>query len=53
VENIAGEAETPKLIPALAEYRPFEPFPYAFIRFCTGALIAPHGDDLACDLPAY
>ena len=35
----------PKLMPALAWYRPFEPFAYAFIRFCTGALIVPHGID--------
>jgi putative oxidoreductase len=34
-----------KFIPALAWYRPFEPFAYAFIRFCTGALIVPHGID--------
>lgn len=42
---MAGEAETPKFIPALAWYRPLEPFAYAFIRFCTGALIVPHGVD--------
>lgn len=40
-----GEAETPKFIPALAWYQPLESFPYAFIRFCTGALIVPHGVD--------
>lgn len=40
---MADHAETPKIIPALAWYRPFEPFAYAFIRFCTGALIVPHG----------
>jgi putative oxidoreductase len=41
-------AETPatkKFIPALAWYRPFEPFAYALIRFSTGALIVPHGVD--------
>jgi putative oxidoreductase len=26
-------------------YRPFEPFAYAFIRFCTGAFIVTHGVD--------
>ena len=40
---MADQAETPKIIPALAWYRPFESFSYAFIRFCTGALIVPHG----------
>lgn len=38
-------AGTQKFIPALAWYRPFEPFAYAFIRICTGTLIAPHGID--------
>jgi putative oxidoreductase len=45
VENMADHAETPKIIPALAWYRPFESFAYAFIRVCTGALIVPHGVD--------
>jgi putative oxidoreductase len=45
VENMAGEAETPKFIPALVWYRPFESFAYAFIRFCTGVLIVLHGID--------
>jgi putative oxidoreductase len=44
-ENMASEAETPKFIPGLAWYRPFESLSYAFIRFCTGALIVPHGID--------
>jgi putative oxidoreductase len=42
---VADEAATRKFIPALAWYRPFEPFAYALIRFCTGALIVPHGID--------
>ena len=42
---MADQAETPKIIPALAWYRPFESFAYAFIRFCTGGLIVPHGMD--------
>jgi len=42
---MGDQAETPKIIPALAWYRPFEPFAYAFIRVCTGALIVPHGID--------
>jgi putative oxidoreductase len=32
-----------KYIPGLVWYRPFEPFAYAFIRFCTGAIILAHG----------
>lgn len=32
-----------KYIPSLVWYRPFEPFAYAFIRFCTGAIILAHG----------
>ncbi len=32
-----------KYIPSLVWYEPFEPFAYAFIRFCTGAIIAAHG----------
>ena len=39
------ESETRKIIPALAWYRPFEPFAYALIRFVTGTLIVPHGID--------
>jgi len=34
-----------KIIPGLVWYRPFEPFAYAFIRFCTGAIIVLHGVD--------
>jgi putative oxidoreductase len=34
-----------KIIPGLAWYRPFEPFAYAFIRFCTGAILLTHGVD--------
>jgi putative oxidoreductase len=37
--------DIPKIIPALAWYRPFEPYAYAFIRFCIGAIIVPHGID--------
>jgi putative oxidoreductase len=32
-----------KFIPALVWYRPFEPYAYAFIRFCTGAILLTHG----------
>jgi putative oxidoreductase len=32
-----------KFVPALVWYRPFEPYAYAFIRFCTGATILAHG----------
>jgi putative oxidoreductase len=42
---MADRSAIPKFIPALAWYRPFESFAYAFIRFCTGALIVPHGVD--------
>jgi len=42
---MADVSATQKFIPALAWYRPFEPLAYAFIRFCTGALIVPHGID--------
>jgi putative oxidoreductase len=34
---------TQKILPGLAWYRPFEPFAYAFIRFCTGVILAAHG----------
>lgn len=34
-----------KYIPSLAWYQPFQDFAYAFIRFCTGAIIVPHGVD--------
>jgi len=34
-----------KIIPNLVWYRPFEPFAYAFIRFCTGAFLLTHGVD--------
>ncbi len=42
---MAAELELPKYIPALAWYRPFENWAYAFIRFCAGAIIVPHGVD--------
>jgi putative oxidoreductase len=42
---MADDSAAQKFIPALAWYRPFEPFAYAFIRFSTGALIVPHGVD--------
>jgi putative oxidoreductase len=32
-----------KIVPSLVWYRPFEPFAYAFIRFCTGAILLSHG----------
>ena len=34
-----------KIIPSLVWYGPFEPFAYAFIRFCTGAILLVHGAD--------
>ena len=40
---MADDSAIPKFIPALAWYRPFEPFAYALIRFSTGALLVPHG----------
>jgi putative oxidoreductase len=40
---MAEVSELPKIIPGLAWYRPFEPFAYAFIRFCTGAFVLTHG----------
>jgi putative oxidoreductase len=42
---MADDSATKKFIPALAWYRPFEPFAYAFIRFSTGAVLVPHGVD--------
>ena len=42
---MADDSPSRKFIPALAWYRPFEPFAYALIRFSTGALIVPHGID--------
>jgi putative oxidoreductase len=32
-----------KFMPSLVWYRPFEPFAYAFIRVCTGTILATHG----------
>jgi putative oxidoreductase len=40
---MAEHSELGKIIPGLVWYRPFEPFAYAFIRFCTGALVLTHG----------
>lgn len=37
------QPELKKIIPSLVWYRPFEPFAYSFIRFCTGAMLATHG----------
>ena len=42
---MAEDTAIPKIIPALAWYRPFEPFAYALIRFSTGVIIATHGID--------
>jgi putative oxidoreductase len=42
---VVEQSAPQKFIPALAWYRPFEPFAYAFIRICTGALMVPHGVD--------
>lgn len=41
--KMAEQTELPKIIPGLVWYRPFEPFAYAFIRFCTGAFVVSHG----------
>lgn len=38
-------SEPANYIPGLAWYRPFQDFAYAFIRFCAGAIIIPHGID--------
>jgi putative oxidoreductase len=40
---MTDQSDLPKIIPGLVWYRPFEPFAYAFIRFCTGAVILSHG----------
>lgn len=32
-----------KYLPALAWYRPFEPYAYALIRFCIGLILLAHG----------
>jgi putative oxidoreductase len=40
---MAEQSELRKIIPSLAWYRPFEPYAYAFIRFCTGAFVVSHG----------
>lgn len=40
-----SSSEPAKFIPALAWYRPFEPFALTLIRFSAGALIVPHGLD--------
>lgn len=43
---ISGAQSTmQKIIPSLVWYRPFEPFAYTCIRFCTGAIILTHGID--------
>ena len=48
-----------KILPALAWYTPFAPYALAFIRFCIGALIVPHGIDrlflsgASKDLPGF
>lgn len=42
---MAEDSAIQKFIPALAWYRPFEPFAYALIRFSTGAILVPHGVD--------
>ncbi len=42
---MADDPAVKTFIPALAWYRPFEPFAYALIRFSTGALLVPHGID--------
>ena len=42
---MADYSRPAKYIPALAWYRPVQDFAYAFIRFCTGAIMIPHGVD--------
>jgi putative oxidoreductase len=37
------QPQVQKIVPSLVWYRPFEPFAYAFIRFCTGAILLSHG----------
>ena len=38
------ETNTSPIVPALAGiYQPVAPYGYAFMRFCVGAIIAPHG----------
>jgi uncharacterized membrane protein YphA (DoxX/SURF4 family) len=34
-----------KIVPGLVWYRPFEPYAYVFIRFCSGAIFITHGVD--------
>lgn len=41
--HMSDQSTTRKIIPGLVWYRPFEPFAYAFIRFCTGAILVAHG----------
>jgi putative oxidoreductase len=40
---MAEHSELRKITPGLVWYRPFEPFAYAFIRFCTGTFVLSHG----------
>lgn len=42
---MSDDSAIQKFVPAIAWYRPFEPFAYAFIRFCTGAILVTHGID--------
>lgn len=45
VDDAAGEIDARRLVfPGLANvYRPLAPYSYAFMRFCTGAILVPHG----------
>ena len=45
VDNAAVGVDEKRLVfPALANlYKPFAPYSYTFMRFCTGAILVPHG----------
>ena len=42
--DFSGADEKRLIFPALARlYKPFAPYSYSFMRFCTGAILVPHG----------
>jgi putative oxidoreductase len=44
IDRTHGVDEKRLVFPALAKiYKPFAPYSYAFMRFCTGAILVPHG----------
>lgn len=45
IDRAAAAVDEKRLVfPALASlYRPLAPYSYAFMRFCTGAILVPHG----------